>query len=119
MNINGHDLVPTIKAPNPDMAKKFMAIMNEFLKQEQPQINLNNAASDLVKSKSMKIAEFLGNQGDSPATNDADDILDFDKKSVFKNKKVNTGNKRFKVNVNWNKPTKKIGNVTVDFGKSE
>jgi len=34
MNINGHDLVPTIKAPNPDMAKKFMAIMNEFLKQE-------------------------------------------------------------------------------------
>jgi len=34
MNINGHDLVPTIKAPNAEMAKKFMAIMNEFLSKE-------------------------------------------------------------------------------------
>jgi len=63
----------------------------------------------------MKTAEFLRNEGDSP--NADDDILDFDKKSVHK--KENTGNKRFKVKVNWSKPTKKIGNVTVDFGKSE
>jgi len=60
----------------------------------------------------MKQAEMAVTDAD--VGNNDNEIMDFDKKAVFKR-----GDKRFKVKVDWKKPLKKIGNVNVETGKND